>query len=265
MSGEDDQQRRLTADALAALAGRDFVLAGSGAIREHGISDRPTQDVDLFTASVDRLGSAACSSASPSGPERCWRKEPEARLRESAAAEHQARDLESGLVDFLTTTFALVDADARAALEDFLRHDSEGIFKGPYVRLRLPFRPADAGWRAAPGLDAAGLRPVRAPGRGVRAARSRRPSTGGPAAAADAGHHRHRLRQDRGLPYPSSTTCSAPGGAGMTGIKALMLYPMNALATDQAGRLAGLIAGDPRLAGVTAALYTGDPGRRARR
>lgn len=25
------------------------MLAGSGAIREHGLTDRPTQDVDLFT------------------------------------------------------------------------------------------------------------------------------------------------------------------------------------------------------------------------
>lgn len=53
MSVEDARQRRLAADALAALSHTDFALAGSGAIREHGISDRPTQDVGLFTASVD--------------------------------------------------------------------------------------------------------------------------------------------------------------------------------------------------------------------
>lgn len=29
-----------------------FALAGSGAIREHGLTDRPTQDVDLFTMKV---------------------------------------------------------------------------------------------------------------------------------------------------------------------------------------------------------------------
>lgn len=29
-----------------------FALAGSGAIREHGLADRPTQDVDLFTMKV---------------------------------------------------------------------------------------------------------------------------------------------------------------------------------------------------------------------
>lgn len=39
--------------ALAAISGSGFALAGSGAIREHGMIDRPTQDVDLFTPRVD--------------------------------------------------------------------------------------------------------------------------------------------------------------------------------------------------------------------
>ena len=40
-------------------------------------------------------------------------------------------------------------------------------------------------------------------------------------------------------------------------MKALILYPMNALANDQAQRLADLITTHPGLAGVTAGLYTG--------
>ncbi len=53
MSDEKELQRGLTRVALTALHGRHFALAGSGAIREHGIIDRPTQDVDLFTSDVD--------------------------------------------------------------------------------------------------------------------------------------------------------------------------------------------------------------------
>ncbi|MBF0698351.1 DEAD/DEAH box helicase, partial [Actinomyces bowdenii] len=45
---------------------------------------------------------------------------------------------------------------------------------------------------------------------------------------------------------------------GVAGLKALILYPMNALATDQASRLARLITSDPALSQVRAALYTGD-------
>lgn len=71
MTAYDDLQRRITQDALSALAGTDFALAGAGAIRAHGLTDRPTQDVDLFTASldtdrfteaVDRLGASLMAS-----------------------------------------------------------------------------------------------------------------------------------------------------------------------------------------------------------
>lgn len=47
---EVDYQREVTRLALDSLAGAGFALAGSGAIREHGIIDRPTQDIDLFTS-----------------------------------------------------------------------------------------------------------------------------------------------------------------------------------------------------------------------
>jgi hypothetical protein len=41
----------MTRVALTVLHGRGFALAGSGAIREHGIVDRPTRDVDSIRAS----------------------------------------------------------------------------------------------------------------------------------------------------------------------------------------------------------------------
>jgi hypothetical protein len=175
----------------------------------------------------------------------------------------QARDLEAELVDFLTTTFALVDADARAALEDFLRHDTDGIFKGPYVRLRLPFRPASSDWRQHLDWTPADFVPY-----GHQAAVFARLSSK-PAAGSGDGVR---------TPLPTLVTTGTGSGkteaflvpvldhvlrarqAGVTETKALLLYSMNALATDQAGRLAGLIAGDPRLTGVAAALYTGEPG-----
>lgn len=53
MNDEKNLQRELTRVALDALNGRAFALAGSGAIREHGIVDRATQDIDLFTNNMD--------------------------------------------------------------------------------------------------------------------------------------------------------------------------------------------------------------------
>src|SRR5271154_5477843 len=61
----------------------------------------------------------------------------------------QADSIQRSLLDYLGTTFALADPDARRILNDFLQHPTSGMFRGPYVRLRLPFRPAEDGWRGA--------------------------------------------------------------------------------------------------------------------
>lgn len=53
MTSYGEQQRQLTQQGLAALDGTEFALAGAGAIREHGLTSRPTQDIDLFTADFD--------------------------------------------------------------------------------------------------------------------------------------------------------------------------------------------------------------------
>jgi hypothetical protein len=45
-------QRHVTTLVLDHIGSAGFALAGSGAIREHGITDRPTNDVDLFTTSA---------------------------------------------------------------------------------------------------------------------------------------------------------------------------------------------------------------------
>jgi len=53
VSDAEEQQREITRVALRSLEGTRFALAGSGAIREHGLADRPTEDVDLFTSDAD--------------------------------------------------------------------------------------------------------------------------------------------------------------------------------------------------------------------
>ena len=54
-------QRDVARIALAGVEG--FALAGSGAIREHGMIDRATEDVDLFTASQDEVKFSAAVDA----------------------------------------------------------------------------------------------------------------------------------------------------------------------------------------------------------
>ncbi|AMO59909.1 helicase [Mycolicibacterium phlei] len=168
----------------------------------------------------------------------------------------QATHLREGLTDYLATTFALTDPDAQAALTDFIGDPDNGMFKGPYVRLRLPFAPAGDDWRRHLDWWPTDFVPY-----GHQARAFQRLST------------RHQER-----PQPTLVTTGTGSGkteaflypildhvlrarkAGVTGMKALILYPMNALANDQAERLARLIFGDPRLAAVTAGLYTGEHG-----
>lgn len=53
MPTAQDHQRDATRTLLGATAGRGFALAGSSAIREHGLIQRPTADVDLFSSNLD--------------------------------------------------------------------------------------------------------------------------------------------------------------------------------------------------------------------
>ena len=54
------------------------------------------------------------------------------------AVARQARD---NLLDYLRTTYGLRDEDFERALFDFLG-GPEGIFRGPYLDIQLPFRQA---------------------------------------------------------------------------------------------------------------------------
>jgi hypothetical protein len=45
-------QRHVTTLVLQTVGSAGFALAGSGAIREHGLTNRPTRDVDLFTTTA---------------------------------------------------------------------------------------------------------------------------------------------------------------------------------------------------------------------
>ncbi len=53
----------------------------------------------------------------------------------------------AGITEYLSTTFALADSDAREALEAFLHDGDRGIFRGPYLKIRTPFRQVADSWR----------------------------------------------------------------------------------------------------------------------
>ena len=152
-----------------------------------------------------------------------------------------ARELREAVVEYLSTTFALTDDDTAAALTGFLLSHDDGIFRGPFLRIRRPF--VDAPDDIPLPVQWAGPNPpfahqlaawIRLAGRG----RSPLPTllTTGTGSG-----------KTEGFLVPLVDHCVWARRQGQPGIKALVLYPMNALVADQERRLAGFLA-DPVVA-----------------
>lgn len=163
-----------------------------------------------------------------------------------------ASQLQDTLVDYIQATLAFDDSDFAEAFEAHLR-SPEGLFRGPYLRLGLPFEVAKPG-------DTVPLtiRPDFLPyahqlqsfhqlqSGGTDSARNTLVTTGTGSGKTEC------------FLYPILDHCFRH--QGQPGVKAIVIYPMNALATDQARRLAALIHEDDRLRGkVRAGLYVGGP------
>ena len=169
----------------------------------------------------------------------------------------QAERVRRSLVDYLSTTFALADAEPRRALAEFLEDPADGIFKGPYVRLRLPFRSAGADWQKH--LDwMPPFPPYRHQAEAYARLTSKDLGPGKPRPLPTIVTTGTGSGKTEAFLHPILDHCVRARRRGERGMKALILYPMNALADDQAGRLTKLLTEDPALQGVTAGLYTGD-------
>ena len=56
-----------------------------------------------------------------------------------------AAQVRETILDYLFTTFNLQDEQLETALRVFLEDPQKGLFKGPYIHLRLPYQRAGAG------------------------------------------------------------------------------------------------------------------------
>ncbi|MEV1288749.1 DEAD/DEAH box helicase [Micromonospora sp. NPDC049679] len=163
-----------------------------------------------------------------------------------------ADTLRRTLTQYLTTTFGLTEEGVRQGLEGFFSHPEQGIFRGPYLRIRTPFRPAEGDWRACLDWTPAGFTPYL-----HQAKAFARLSTKGKAAEPTLITTGTGSGKTESFLIPVLDHCRRQRQQGRAGIKAILLYPMNALATDQTQRINELLS-DPALAGVTAGLYIGD-------
>ena len=139
-----------------------------------------------------------------------------------------ASEVEGALRDFLSTQFRPSNPELSDIIENFLA-DRNNLLKGPYLSIELPFQ--------------------RAPGEGEPF----------PEIPLDFVPYRHQRTAFERLSQRRSTVVATGTGSGKTecflcpilewcrqhsgqpGIKAILIYPMNALATDQAGRIAKLV------------------------
>ena len=158
-----------------------------------------------------------------------------------------SREVEEGIKSFLRTTFPSSTPTFEHTLETFLSEPGQ-VFKGPYYSLRLPFRPAPPG--ELPFAEIAfPYRPHLHQARAFARLCGDEPRSTLVATGTGSGKTECFL-------FPILDACAAR--VGELGIKAIIIYPMNALATDQAKRFAQTIHGDPKLRGkVTAGLFIG--------
>ena len=157
-----------------------------------------------------------------------------------------AAEVAHALRDFLVTGFTPSNPELASVIDDFLAEPAN-LTRGPYLSLALPFR-------KAPGDEPFPQVPLGFPP-----------------------YHHQRVAMERLASASGQSTVVATGtGSGKTecyllpildhcreqagkpGIKAIIIYPMNALAMDQATRIARAIHRNPALhSRVTAGMYVG--------
>ena len=169
----------------------------------------------------------------------------------------QAREVRDSIIEYIKATFKFKEKDVSDAFYRFIESKEDGLFKGPYISLKTPFVSASEEESKNIPLEIVPNFPP----------------------------YLHQLQAFRQLSMqngnnPKPTLLTTGTGSGKTecflypildycyncnkfsrqvGVKVIIMYPMNALASDQAKRLAETIWNDPRLKGkVTAGLFVGE-------
>ncbi len=158
-----------------------------------------------------------------------------------------AGQLQQGLADFLRFSFWSSTPGMEHVVEDLLAEPG-GLLKGPYVSLKLPFV-SGTNPRYFPDVPLE-FTPYFHQEQAFARLGGRRKLSTLIATGTGSGKTESFL-------LPILDHCLSE--AGSRGVKAILIYPMNALATDQAGRIARLVDGNDKLRGkLTAGLYIGE-------
>ncbi len=158
-----------------------------------------------------------------------------------------AKQLEKGISDYIESSFPMSNEPFIGSLTDMV-YQKDNVYHEPYISVQLPFRVSDSK------LDFfEGVKPEYTPYVHQEKAFSRLTGDDGRSTIIATGTGSGKTEC---FLYPILEYCYQHRGE--PGIKALIIYPMNALASDQQRRLAELIYNNPNLRGnVTAGMYVG--------
>ena len=160
-----------------------------------------------------------------------------------------ARDIQQGLKQFLVAGFEPADAFMHGLMSRFV-DDEAAWLKGPYVQMGLPFVAGTAGRKFFQTFE------TEFPGYSHQEQAWKRLSTQHLAVSTLVATGTGSGKTECFL-FPVLDHCARERAAGHAGIKALVIYPMNALAADQARRIAALVAQVPAFNGLRVGLYVG--------
>ena len=158
-----------------------------------------------------------------------------------------AAEVTGAIRDFLATGFGPSNPKLAHVIDDFLA-EPDNLTKGPYLSVALPFEQAPEGGEPFPAVPL-GFTPYRH----QRTAFARLAADAGQSTVVATGTGSGKTEC---FLYPILDYCRTQAGA--PGTKAILIYPMNALAADQARRIAQTIDRTEALRGrVTAGVFVG--------
>ena len=158
-----------------------------------------------------------------------------------------ARQLKEGLNDYIETTFPMTNEGFRGTIAEMLK-TKDSVFHEPYVSVKMPFRVSENVFDGFKGINLP-FKPYIHQEKAWKRLIGDDPLPTLVATGTGSG-------KTECFMYPILDYCYRHRGE--KGIKALVIYPMNALATDQAKRFAEEIFKSPSLKGnITVGMYVG--------
>jgi DEAD/DEAH box helicase domain-containing protein len=160
-----------------------------------------------------------------------------------------ANEVRRSVADFLATAFPSTTSGFQGLIDRFLAQPAN-LFRGPYLSVALPFRATTSAKSTFSWLPAT-FTPH------AHQARAWARLTGDLASSTLVATGTGSGKTECFL-FPILEHCREQRALGHKGLKAIILYPMNALASDQSARLAKEILSRWELAGIRAGLYVGE-------